>query len=84
VNVYSVGSGAAFRTLGAGALPSVKFLRLARPSPPANAAAPAERDRVNQSTDHLDVSIGSDEVSVTGHDRTGREHALLHAGRWQF
>jgi Thermophilic metalloprotease (M29) len=45
---------------------------------------PAERDRVNQSKDHLDVSIGSDEVSVTGHDRAGRGHALLHAGRWQF
>jgi len=45
---------------------------------------PAERDRVNQSKDHLDVSIGSDEVSVTGHDRAGRGHALLHAGRWEF
>jgi aminopeptidase len=32
VNVYSVGPGAAFRTFGAGALPSVKFLGLARPS----------------------------------------------------
>ena len=45
---------------------------------------PAERDRVNQSTDHLDVSIGSDEVSVSGHDRAGRELALLHARHWQF
>ena len=45
---------------------------------------PAERDRVNQSKNHLDVSTGSDEVSVTEHDRAGRERALLHAGRWQF
>jgi leucyl aminopeptidase (aminopeptidase T) len=45
---------------------------------------PAERDRVNQSTDHLDVSIRSEEVSVTGYDRAGREIPLLHAGRWQF
>jgi aminopeptidase len=45
---------------------------------------PAARGRVNQSRDHLDVSIGSDEVSVTGYDRPGREHPLLHAGRWQF
>jgi len=45
---------------------------------------PAERDRVNQSGDHLDVSIGSEEVSVTGYDRAGREQPLLHAGRWQF
>jgi leucyl aminopeptidase (aminopeptidase T) len=33
---------------------------------------PAERDRVNQSSDHLDVSIG-EEVSVAGYDRSGRE-----------
>jgi len=45
---------------------------------------PAERDRVNQSKDHLDVSVGSVEVSVVGYGRSGREHALLHAGQWQF
>jgi hypothetical protein len=30
------------------------------------------------------VSIGSDEVSVTGYDRAGHEQLLLDAGRWQF
>jgi leucyl aminopeptidase (aminopeptidase T) len=44
---------------------------------------PAERDRVNQNKDHLDISIGSDDVSVTGYDRAGREQPLLHAVRWQ-
>ena len=45
---------------------------------------PAERDRVNESKDPLDVSLGSVEVSVVGYGRSGREHALLHAGQWQF
>lgn len=45
---------------------------------------PSERDRVNQSSDHLDLTVGSDEIMVTGRDRAGREQLLLHAGRWQF
>lgn len=45
---------------------------------------PAERDRVNQSSDHLDLTVGSDEIRVTGHHVDGREQLLLHHGRWHF
>jgi leucyl aminopeptidase (aminopeptidase T) len=44
----------------------------------------ARQGLANASRDHLDVSIGSDEVSVTGYDRAGHEQLLLDAGRWQF
>ena len=44
---------------------------------------PSDRPRVNESGDHLDVTIGSDEVTATGIDMHGREHTLLHGGRWQ-
>ncbi len=42
------------------------------------------RDRVNKSGDHLDVTVGSDEVVVLGYDGEGREHGLLDGGRWQL
>ncbi|HUA06910.1 MAG TPA: aminopeptidase [Solirubrobacteraceae bacterium] len=45
---------------------------------------PSMRDRVNDSGDHLDVTVGSDEVAVVGHDRDGREHALIDGGCWQL
>jgi len=45
---------------------------------------PSMRERVNQAGDHLDVTVGSDEVAVLGYDRDGREHALLDSGRWQL
>lgn len=45
---------------------------------------PSERDRVNQSSDHLDLTVGSDEIRVTGHDADGRGRLLLHHGRWHF
>ena len=44
---------------------------------------PSDRPRVNESGDHLDVTIGSDEVTATGIDTEGREHTLLRGGRWQ-
>jgi aminopeptidase len=43
----------------------------------------SDRDRINTSGDHLDVSIGSDQVEVTGIDVDGREHRLLCGGIWQ-
>jgi hypothetical protein len=45
---------------------------------------PASRDRRNQSQDHVDVSIGSEEVSVTGYDRAVREIPLCQARAGQF
>ena len=45
---------------------------------------PSMRERVNQAGDHLDVTVGSDEVAVLGYDRDGHEHALLDSGRWQL
>jgi len=45
---------------------------------------PSMRDRVNQSVEHLDVTVGSDEVAVIGYDRDACEHALLDGGRWQL
>lgn len=45
---------------------------------------PAGRHRVNRSGDHLDVTIGSDQLQVIGIDPSGREQLLLHAGRWHF
>jgi aminopeptidase len=45
---------------------------------------PSERDRVNQSSDHLDLTVGSDELRVTGHHADGHEQLLLHHGRWHF
>jgi aminopeptidase len=44
---------------------------------------PADRHRINDSGDHLDVTIGSRELEVTGIDSHGREHPLLMGGVWQ-
>lgn len=43
----------------------------------------ADRHRVNQSGDHLDLTIGSDQLEVIGVHHDGREQPLLHAGEWQ-
>ena len=45
---------------------------------------PSERNRVNRSGDHLDLTVGSEAIRVTGHGADGRERLLLHDGRWQF
>jgi aminopeptidase len=45
---------------------------------------PSDRQRLNESADHLDVTIGSDRLEVTGLDATGREHRLLDGGEWRF
>jgi len=42
----------------------------------------ADRRRVNQSGDHLDVTIGSAQLEVIGIDPDGRERVLLRAGEW--
>ncbi|HEX4010977.1 MAG TPA: aminopeptidase [Solirubrobacteraceae bacterium] len=44
----------------------------------------ADRDRVNDSGDHLDVMIGSDEIAVTGLHADGRRTPLLRDGRWRL
>jgi aminopeptidase len=44
----------------------------------------SDRQRVNDSGDHLDVTIGSDELEVTGIDVTGQQHRLLEGGVWQL
>ena len=44
----------------------------------------ADRDRVNDAPDHLDVMVGTDEVEVTGRHADGHETPLLRAGRWQL
>ena len=41
-----------------------------------------ERHRVNQSDDHLDLTIGSDDVEVSGVTSQGQTVPLLRAGRW--
>jgi aminopeptidase len=42
----------------------------------------SEHDRVNDSQTHLDVTIGSEHLQVTGIDRDGRELPLLRDGSW--
>ncbi len=45
---------------------------------------PEDAERVNNSELHIDFMIGSDEVTVTGVTRSGREVTLLHEGAWQI
>lgn len=45
---------------------------------------PADRALVNESADHLDVTIGSDDVNAVGLYADGREQPLLTGGRWQI
>ena len=46
----------------------------------------AEEDRqlVNDSGDHLDVMVGSDELEIIGLRADGEEHALLRGGEWML
>jgi aminopeptidase len=41
-----------------------------------------DRERLNRSEVHIDFMIGSNEVAVTGIDRSGRELPLLRDGNW--
>jgi aminopeptidase len=50
----------------------------------ATAVGEADRDRINQSGIHIDFMIGSNEVSVTGLTRDGREVPVLRGGSWQL
>ena len=43
-----------------------------------------ERHLVNDSGDHLDVMVGSEEVEISGVQTDGRELVLLQAGRWML
>jgi aminopeptidase len=45
---------------------------------------PDAAERINQSEIHIDFMIGSNEVTVTGVTRSGRELTLLRDGRWQL
>lgn len=44
----------------------------------------ADRARINRSDLHIDFMIGSEDVSVTGIDREGRDVPLLRDGAWQM
>jgi aminopeptidase len=47
-------------------------------------ADPADLPRINESEIHIDFMIGSDEVTVSGVTRGGREVPLLVGGAWQI
>jgi aminopeptidase len=44
---------------------------------------PADVERINASTVHIDFMIGSDDVDVTGVTRSGKSVPLLRGGAWQ-
>ena len=46
-------------------------------------ADPADLQRINKSSVHVDFMIGSDEVDVTGTTKDGRSMPLLRGGAWQ-
>ena len=46
--------------------------------------AQVEHHLVNDSRDHLDVMVGSDDVEITGRQANGREHPLLRSGTWML
>lgn len=45
---------------------------------------PTDHHRINGSGDHLDLTIGSDDIEATGIDSSGKQHALLRGGDWQI
>jgi aminopeptidase len=47
-------------------------------------ADPADVPRINTSNVHIDFMIGSDDVTVTGRTKDGREVTILHRGAWQI
>jgi aminopeptidase len=50
----------------------------------ATAVGDEDRDRINKSAIHIDFMIGSDDVTVTGRTRDGREVTILRGGTWQL
>jgi aminopeptidase len=47
-------------------------------------ADPADVPHVNSSNVHIDFMIGSDDVTVTGRTKDGRDVTLLRGGAWQI
>jgi aminopeptidase len=47
-------------------------------------ADPADIPRINASAVHIDFMVGSDEVTVTGRTKDGRDVAVLVGGAWQI
>jgi aminopeptidase len=50
----------------------------------ATAVGEEDRDRINKSGIHIDFMIGSDDVTVTGRTRDGRDVPLMLGGSWQI
>ncbi len=44
----------------------------------------ADRDKINESSIHIDFMIGSNDVAVTGKTRDGRDVPVLRDGSWQL
>jgi aminopeptidase len=47
-------------------------------------ADPADLPRINESDIHVDFMIGSDEVTVTGRTKDGRDVVVMRGGAWQI
>ena len=46
-------------------------------------ADPADLPRINESAIHIDFMIGSDDVTVTGRTKDGRDVTVMRGGAWQ-
>jgi aminopeptidase len=47
-------------------------------------ADPADLPRINESAIHIDFMIGSDDVTVTGRTKDGRDVVVMRGGDWQI
>jgi aminopeptidase len=47
-------------------------------------ADPADLPRINESAIHVDFMIGSDDVTVTGRTKDGRDVTVMRGGAWQL
>ena len=47
-------------------------------------ADPADLPRINESAIHVDFMIGSDDVTVTGRTKDGRDVVVMRGGAWQI
>lgn len=47
-------------------------------------ADPADLPRINESAIHIDFMIGSDDVTVTGRTKDGRDVVVMRGGSWQI
>jgi aminopeptidase len=47
-------------------------------------ADPADLPRINESAIHVDFMIGSDDVTVTGRTKDGRDVTVMRGGSWQI